>query len=181
MIGLTERESMTRRFVQHDGSRKGCLAHRSYALTCGQYESLRERCGDRCELCGLPGAQSDWAKLAIDHHASVGQWAVRGLLCTGCNTNMRRVPDGDEQLQTFIDQSWFLGELHRLGLRVGEYPQPRIGTVIASPLGRTWRRYRSGWIHLNPYHRNGGSQLPAQWDRLVYQYGPINLGLGGAP
>lgn len=151
-----------------------CETHRQYALTCEQYEGLLARSGVVCERCGAGPETCVWGKLAIDHDASVGQWAVRGLLCTECNTNMRRIQGGDQSLRRFIDNAWYLQQLARLGLQVGHYPEPLAGRSLIDPRGRRWRRGADGWLLVRPHHKSWG-RFPVAWHRLVYTFGPINL------
>lgn len=150
-----------------------CKTHQTYALTCDQYDELRARCGDSCEICGRPAAQSGWGKLAIDHYATVGQWAVRGLLCTDCNLNMRRMPAGDERLQHYIDSAWYLIALDRAGISLGDYPEPPLRAIVGEPAGKHWKRVKAGWMRFDPYRHV--VSVPETWDRLIYRYGPINL------
>lgn len=65
---------------------------KEYGLTPEQYNKLRERCGDACEICGAHLPEIDgYKKLMIDHSHETG--AVRGLLCTDCNKGIGFLKD----------------------------------------------------------------------------------------
>jgi hypothetical protein len=55
-----------------------------YGLTPEKYEAMLEEANHVCELCGQIN-QLD-RRLNVDHNHSTG--AVRGLLCTACNTTL---------------------------------------------------------------------------------------------
>lgn len=55
---------------------------RSYGITPDEYIDLRERQGDRCAICG--GKCPTGRRLGVDHDHDTK--AIRGLLCTRCNT-----------------------------------------------------------------------------------------------
>lgn len=67
-----------------------CLHAYSYGLTCAQYEAMRDRAGDCCELCRTPGLETPRRALVIDHFDGKGVRFVRGLLCDRCNALMAR-------------------------------------------------------------------------------------------
>lgn len=54
---------------------------REFGLLESDYEQLKERSGQKCEICGSPPAGK---RLAVDHDHVTG--GVRGLLCARCNT-----------------------------------------------------------------------------------------------
>lgn len=72
--------------------------HRTYLLSCDQFEALLARAGGRCELCSVPASDVVDGKLRIDHEHRIGLHAVRGLLCPTCNAHMRRVDSGERPM-----------------------------------------------------------------------------------
>lgn len=64
-------------------------AHANYSLTCEEYEALRARAGEQCEICLMPESETSHGLLHIDHDETRGTWAVRGLLCSRCNSTLR--------------------------------------------------------------------------------------------
>ncbi|WP_329368867.1 endonuclease VII domain-containing protein [Streptomyces sp. NBC_00669] len=73
-----------------NGSDGTCLHATVYGLTCAQYEEMRDRAGDCCELCRTPGPETPRGSLVIDHFDGMGVNFVRGLLCDRCNALMSR-------------------------------------------------------------------------------------------
>lgn len=65
-----------------EAHRRASYKHRikSYGLTEEEYESLWDRCGGCCEICGVKSV----GLLFIDHNHTTGK--VRGLLCSKCNS-----------------------------------------------------------------------------------------------
>ncbi|KPI33359.1 Recombination endonuclease VII [Actinobacteria bacterium OV450] len=62
-----------------------------YGLTCDEYEAMRDRSADRCELCGRLDRDTPRGELVIDHFEGGRRVRfVRGLLCDRCNSVMQR-------------------------------------------------------------------------------------------
>lgn len=72
-----------------------CLRHQRYDIGCDDFERLRVRAGDRCEMtdCRIAGPDTKSGQLFIDHEGPIwGPGArVRGLPCCGCNNGLGRV------------------------------------------------------------------------------------------
>ncbi|MFI0827206.1 endonuclease domain-containing protein [Streptomyces roseolus] len=64
--------------------------HDLYRLTCDDYEAMRDRARDCCEICGLHGHDTPRGALVVDHFEGGGARFVRGLLCDRCNSLMQR-------------------------------------------------------------------------------------------
>lgn len=64
--------------------------HKRYRMLCDEFDLLILRSGGRCEICDIPGEDSPYGRLFIDHDAWLGWWAVRGLLCGTCNSKTGR-------------------------------------------------------------------------------------------
>ncbi|MFE9850269.1 endonuclease domain-containing protein [Streptomyces sp. NPDC005576] len=62
----------------------------NYDLTCDQYDDMRRRAQERCEICRTPEAETTRGMLVVDHFHGGGAWFVRGLLCDRCNSVMSR-------------------------------------------------------------------------------------------
>lgn len=91
---------------------------------------------------------------------------------------MRRMTHGDARLQRFVDNSWWALTMERQGLSLDGYSQLPINSVVCEPAGKHWRRGRVGWVRFDPYRHL--VSIPVEWDRLVYDYGPLNLRLCAA-
>jgi hypothetical protein len=75
---------------------------RQYNLTPDQYEELSRQHGGLCAICSGPGKKFKGRKegLVIDHCHKSG--AVRGLLCTTCNTAIGHLSDDIGKLRSAI-------------------------------------------------------------------------------
>ncbi|MEV7770538.1 endonuclease domain-containing protein [Kitasatospora sp. NPDC086791] len=103
--------------MPHHLSGISCTVHRKYLLTCENYDSLWERSGGACEVCGTPG------NLVIDHDHRYGRAAVRGLLCNRCNQTLgaldRLMPfpavrhhNPSHSFREYYERAWFVGNTH---------------------------------------------------------------------
>ncbi|MFF7022992.1 endonuclease domain-containing protein [Streptomyces klenkii] len=89
--------------------------HGAYRLTCQDYDDLWEHAGGKCEICRTSAAETPHGKLFIDHAQEYGFFAVRGLLCSKCNTLMRYVDRGeksDPRARAYLANAWFVRLLH---------------------------------------------------------------------
>lgn len=84
-----------------------CVTHSDHKLTCEEYDALRARAGDCCEICGWEYG------LHIDHDRRIdGLHAVRGLLCAKCNALMRYVDEGTKDsplAEKYEENAWYRG------------------------------------------------------------------------
>jgi len=77
-----------------DSSRK---LMKNYGITLDEYNKLLEKQGGGCAVCGK---SPDSRRLHVDHDHKTG--AVRGLLCSGCNTALGHAADDVSILQRLI-------------------------------------------------------------------------------
>ncbi|MFJ9112992.1 endonuclease domain-containing protein [Streptomyces sp. NPDC102283] len=143
--------------------------HRSYQLTCAQYDDLVRRAAHRCQVCRVQPTQTKHGFLVIDHDAAVGQWAVRGLLCSNYNTALPR-DSAPSWAAAYLADPWWRQELRRLGVAPGTAPEPPMGSRICVLGRRRWQRTERRWRHVAKY---GGS--PCSWTLLNYRFGPHNI------
>jgi hypothetical protein len=90
--------------------------HERYRLTCSDYDELWLHAGGSCELCGTPASETPDAKLFIDHAQPYGFFAVRGLLCSKCNSLMGYIDRGEKQDTRaigYLANAWFVRVLHQ--------------------------------------------------------------------
>lgn len=67
-----------------------------FGVTMEQYESMLEKVGGKCEICGAKPEENTMShRIGIDHCHDTG--AIRGLLCKPCNTGIAAFKD-DEQI-----------------------------------------------------------------------------------
>lgn len=59
---------------------------RRYGITDDEYQSMLNRQGGVCALCGKPETAVGRTRLAVDHEHGSGR--PRGLLCIGCNLSL---------------------------------------------------------------------------------------------
>lgn len=81
-------------------------------MSCANYAALLQRAAGKCEICGVPGAETSHGYLVIDHDYAYGfkGGAVRGLLCSPCNTRIA-YPTNDahrEAKARYLASPWHL-------------------------------------------------------------------------
>lgn len=69
---------------------------KAFRITLEDFEALKVRCNNLCEICGNPESFVDKTsgivrELCIDHDHRKGN--IRGLLCTSCNKNLGQCRD----------------------------------------------------------------------------------------
>ncbi|MVO84179.1 hypothetical protein GPA10_05180 [Streptomyces sp. p1417] len=161
--------------ADHVKPRGRACSHRTYHLGCEDYDRLVRRAAGRCQICRAAPEQTKHGFLVVDHDATVGQWAVRGLLCSTCNTAL---PDGvtPKWATGYLARPWWREELHRLGADAEPKPEPPDGSIVVACRGLRWRRDGEVWRHVAKYR---GS--PRTWMWLQRHYGPHNLRLCDRP
>lgn len=153
----------------------GCNVHRIHKLGCAQYEELLARSGQCCEICGLPGSQNTRGKLHIDHLGH--DWAVRGLLCNGCNTALNKgvAERNAHWAAEYLANSWWVKECERVGVPVELAPEPDYGSAIRDQFRVVWLREGDGkW---RPRGRGRPGISWSSWEWLYEQRGPQNMAL----
>lgn len=141
--------------------------HRRYRLTCAEYNELYVRANGCCEVCEIPEAATPDKILCTDHDhdPALGLWAVRGLLCTRCNTLEGAGKLVGPRAEAYFANPWYLG---RRGL-VGWPDQPPVGAVIR--LGQTqWKRSEDGWRSVYE-----GATVAITWTALTERFAPDEL------
>jgi hypothetical protein len=83
---------------------RACSSHVRYGLDCEAYDGLLAIAKHRCQLCG-----DDYA-LVIDHDHGVGDWAVRGVLCSDCNTSLHRMTG--RKVDRYLANPWHTSHPH---------------------------------------------------------------------
>lgn len=153
-------------------TRKSCR-HRAYGLSCQSYAQLLAEAGTRCEICRLPATQNTSGRLFIDHDGTVGQWAVRGLLCHRCNSLIADKPGWDTKIPPgagrYLADPWYRRRLAELGLSTALPVEPPEGTRVRDAHGRVWVKSWRGW------RCSDGRAGSRTWGQLVAQFGPIGL------
>lgn len=167
-MAIATNSSASRTLPDHER----CDRHRHYKLSCEQYESLITRAGHLCEICRrVPGAPGR-LKLFIDHGGPL--WAVRGLLCTGCNTRLEYENRFSQAASDYLDRSWWKQQCAAHGIPVDpRNAQPPVGSAFRNQWGVIWIHARQDWWHA-PRQPARGTVVPF-WDSLYNAYGPHNL------
>jgi hypothetical protein len=87
--------------VGDDAPRACPHRHRRYGMSCAEYAALLQRADGRCEICRIPGAETSHGYLVIDHDYDYGfdpkSGAVRGMLCSPCNTRIAYPTNGENK------------------------------------------------------------------------------------
>jgi hypothetical protein len=160
------------------GLHKRCETHVKYTLSCRQFDRLLARSGGYCEACGLPASTSRFGTLCIDHDHNLGDWAVRGLLCTACNAALHPGAVSLPKFRPYVQRSFYLTLLVEAGVTELRPPEPPLGAVVLDHGGRPWRHepdYLPG-LRWYPRHRHY-PQSPRSWDWLLNRVGPLHLRL----
>lgn len=156
--------------IPHTKPSKRQCGHRVYLLTCDQYERLRIEASDRCQICRTSGPETKHGFLVIDHDAFVGQWAVRGLLCSSCNY---RVPYGlvatDPRDTDYLANPWYMRMLAARGISSELADEPPVGTVLKAGM-RRWVRNETMWHATDSF-----ANPTATWEQLYKRFGPHKL------
>lgn len=138
-------------------------------MTCEQYESLLAESENECQACGTPAAKTSLGMLVIDHDYAYGDWAVRGLICSACNSLFLRDSDGPYWAQPYLTNPWFLREVTRLGLSADLPAEPSHDTCLRDFDGHIWFVEDGVWRWA--FKRS----LRLTWRELFYRFGPMAL------
>jgi hypothetical protein len=95
-----------------------CATHLQYEMGCAEFDALQARAAGHCEACGVP-AEMERRGLVIDHDHRYGLGAVRGLLCSRCNSHLGMLENPevwpgfnrDERsrcLRKYLANAWFV-------------------------------------------------------------------------
>lgn len=144
--------------------------HCLYGMDCLQFEALLAACDQSCQSCGIASGSAGCRKLVIDHNHQVGDWAVRGMLCSRCNTGIRYDQTTPEWALPYLDDPWWPRLLADLGVAV-EMAEPGEERVTDF-FGRLWFRRSNGW---STGLCRRGSDGAVQWAQLLRKFGPHNL------
>lgn len=85
-----------------------CGRHQTYDLSCDEFDWLLVRCDGQCEHCGVLEFETPHRQLHIDHDARVGWHAVRGMLCSRCNTNLDRGLLAADTAAAYLANPWWM-------------------------------------------------------------------------
>lgn len=118
--------------------------------------------------------------LVIDHDGTVGDWAVRGMLCTPCNVAIRIDREDPDWAVKYLANPWWKRMLAERGLDLlppepTDYSINRDSGSVSSPAvidfdGRIWHRSDDVWDC-----GTGKTAKPLSWAQLVRAQGPHTL------
>ena len=156
--------------------------HEAYRLTCDEFETLLADCQYSCATCGSTGAETTLGMLVIDHDGQVGDWAVRGMLCTPCNVSIRIDREDPEWAERYLANPWWKRMLAQYGLDplppepvnqryINRAERWTFGTALRDSDGHIWNRNEDVWERSG---RKGKSEI-VSWRQLVRMYGPHAL------
>ena len=129
-------------------------------MSCDDYDDLIRHAESRCQLCGRTAGETGHGYLVIDHDPAIGDWAVRGLLCSTCN---QRIEYGSVDAPEYLANPWHTRY-------AGQFSdEPPLGTSVRAGR-RRFQRMSKGWVATDSFR--GG---PFTWDALAYTYGPHNI------
>jgi|SRR5579859_2117152 len=94
-----------------------CRRHYRFGLNCHEFAVLLAECGEYCGICKIASLDARPPYLVIDHDNHVGYWAVRGMLCQGCNYRIRDGVPTPLNAAEYLADPWYL-RLHAPQLRL---------------------------------------------------------------
>lgn len=150
----------------HPSQPRRCT-HRAYLMTCEGFAALEQRANACCEICGIAASATVQRMLNIDHVPALGAWAVRGLLCNRCNTQLdAHVHNLDaDKVARYLATPWYQHLLDEAGVEA-QLPEPSDGSVLVDASGKQWRRTGAKWV---PSDRRA---RPISWANLLQVRGP---------
>jgi len=148
--------------------------HTAYLMTCDQFDDLLKRSEQRCEICRRYGTETSHGQLYIDHDATRGMWAARGLLCGRCNSMLMHEKQFVPEVAAYLAAAWWRSMLAELGV-VADPEEPPIGTVVYAGQCCHWKRDRKGWFCTCGRHRHRSSWQRRTWWELLRSFGPHRM------
>lgn len=162
----------------------GTCRHEAYRLTCADFEQLLTDCQYSCATCGSTGTETTLGSLVIDHDGMIGNWAVRGMLCTRCNVSIRIDRDDPAWAERYLADPWWKRMLARRDLDLlpeepgGQYINRDGGWTYGAAVrdfdGHIWHRSGDVWSRRHGGKRGGATEA-VSWRQLVRLYGPHTL------
>lgn len=130
-------------------------AHTKYKLTCRDFDELRQATDGQCWICEAHEQDLPGSTLYVDHDASVGPWAVRGLLCNRCNSCLDLPLIEGPKRDAYLANAWYLRHPDRL---VAPAPRPLDADFALTQLDEVTAQARQlGW------HRCGVNWRRQSW------------------
>ena len=107
------------------------LLRSKYGIGIHQYQTMLTEQDGRCCICG----KEDWRNLAVDHSHTTG--AVRGLLCSTCNTGLGQFQDSVDLLNKAIEYLTrdYMSPPDVPVVPVKQSDKPRWRNVVITPKG----------------------------------------------
>ncbi|MFC0602248.1 endonuclease domain-containing protein [Streptomyces palmae] len=153
---------------QHERLGGRPCSHARYRLSCADFDELMHQAEHRCQLCQRTAAETRHGHLVVDHDFRVGNWAVRGVLCSTCNGKIERADLEDPACAAYLGDPWYRRMLATRGLDQ-ELAEPPLGATVCAGR-RMWHRTERGWSALDRYR---GSSMT--WTQIYHRYGPHNI------
>jgi hypothetical protein len=121
-----------------------CTTHRSYGMQCVEFEALRARAAGCCEACGVLEENAGLGRLIIDHDHRYGREAVRGLICSACNSQLSVLENyhpykklaAERDFDTYLSRAWFaqVAQYVKLAGRLPYPPEQDIRRLLEASL-----------------------------------------------
>lgn len=100
-------------------------------MECVEFEALRARAAACCEACGALEEEAGLGRLIIDHDHRYGREAVRGLICSSCNSQLSVLENyhpykalvADQRFEAYLSRAWF-AQVARFAKVAGRLPYP---------------------------------------------------------
>ncbi|MDR3081349.1 MAG: hypothetical protein LBV60_10575 [Streptomyces sp.] len=128
--------------------------HLGYSLSCVEYDDLRRLAKGCCKIC-----KAETETLLIDHDHTLGNWAVRGLVCHGCNQHLKAVDSGRRKKSAAVSR--YLANAWHRRQATSIDKASRVRPKQACPAcGRVTSVYANGRLHRH------WSRLPGSHDTI---------------
>ncbi|HET6634947.1 MAG TPA: endonuclease domain-containing protein [Streptomyces sp.] len=150
--------------VGHAASSGRPCSHSRYGLTCCAYDQLVREAGGRCQICGRAGQATGRGYLVVDHDPKIGDWAVRGLLCSTCNLTIEYADAPTSTQAAYLASPWHA----RRGLTVPD--EPPVGSRVQTGR-RTYLRTSSAWEACDEFR----GRRTMSWSQLTRRHPPDSL------
>jgi recombination endonuclease VII len=156
--------------TEHDPRACLCSTHRNYLMDCETFNALWEHAKGICQVCDVRPEDTPHRLLHIDHDPLIGNWGVRGLLCSRCNSSLHHSCHDPARVAAYLADPYWKHILSAAGVPADGIPEPGIGAIVKVGHNITFERKKRGWVTVSNLDRQRGKIRP--WYVIATYYGP---------